>query len=63
LRRVDTSPIGFAVFDRVLLTVHPDDCAVREAYADRLLAASHALLEKESASQTSGQAQDAADSR
>ena len=63
LRRVDTSPIGFAVFDKVLLTVHPDDCAVREAYADRLLAASHALLEKESASQTSGQGQDAADNR
>jgi len=73
LRRVDTSPIGFAVFDKVLLTVHPDDCAVREAYADRLLAASHALLEKESAShallekesasQTSGQGQDTADNR
>lgn len=63
LRRVDTSPIGFAVFDKVLLTVHPDDCAVREAYADRLQAASHALLEKESASQTSGQGQDAADNR
>ena len=63
LRRVDTSPIGFAVFDKVLLTVHPDDCAVREAYSDRLLAASHALLEKESASQTSGQGHDAADNR
>jgi Mg2+ and Co2+ transporter CorA len=40
LRRVDTSPIGFAIFDDVLLTVHPDDCAIREAYAARLLAAS-----------------------
>ena len=40
LRRIDTSPIGFAVFDKVLLTVHPDDCAIREAYATRLLAAS-----------------------
>ena len=40
LRRVDTSPIGFAVFDKVLLTVHPDDCAIREAYAARLLSAS-----------------------
>jgi len=38
LRRIDTSPVGFAVFDRVLLTVHPQDCAVREAYAARLLA-------------------------
>ena len=41
LRRVDTSAIGFVVFDNVLLTVHPDDCAVREAYAARLMAASH----------------------
>ena len=40
LRRVDTSPIGFAIFDKVLLTVHPDDCAIREAYAARLLSAS-----------------------
>ncbi len=33
LRRIDTSPVGFAVFDRVLFTVHPTDCAAREAYA------------------------------
>lgn len=39
LRRIDTSPVGFAVFDHVLLTVHPSDCAVRDAYATRLLAA------------------------
>ncbi len=37
LKRIDTSPVGFAVFDRVLLTVHPTDCAVRDAYASRLL--------------------------
>jgi hypothetical protein len=37
LQRIVTSPVGFAVFDRVLLSVHPDDCAVREAYASRLL--------------------------
>jgi Mg2+ and Co2+ transporter CorA len=37
LRRIDTSPIGFAVFDRVLLSVHPSDCAVRDAYAAKLL--------------------------
>ena len=29
LRRVDTRPVGFAVFDRVLLSVHPEDGAVR----------------------------------
>ena len=38
LRRIDTSPVGFAVFDQVLLTVHPAGCAVRDAYAARLLA-------------------------
>jgi Mg2+ and Co2+ transporter CorA len=38
LKRIDTSPVGFAVFDRVLLTVHPADCAVRDAYAAKLLA-------------------------
>jgi len=37
LKRIDTSPVGFAVFERVLLTVHPADCAARDAYAVRLL--------------------------
>lgn len=39
LRRVDTRPVGFAVFDRVLLSVHPEDGAVRDSFAARLLAA------------------------
>ena len=39
LRRIDTRPVGFAVFDRVLLSVHPFDAAVRDAYAAKLLAA------------------------
>ncbi len=39
LRRIDTSPVGFAMFDQLLLSVHPTDCAVRDAYAARLLAA------------------------
>lgn len=38
LEGIDTSPVGFAVFDRVLLTVHPPDCAVREHFAQRLAA-------------------------
>jgi magnesium transporter len=46
LRRIDTSPVGFAVFDQLLLTVHPSDCAVREAYAARLLAASATPLQR-----------------
>jgi Mg2+ and Co2+ transporter CorA len=37
LKRIDTSPVGFAVFDNLLLTVHPTDCAVRDAYALKLL--------------------------
>ena len=37
LRRIDTSAVGFAVFDQILLSVHPADCAVRDAYAEKLL--------------------------
>lgn len=36
LRAIDTSPVGFAVFDRVLITVHPTDCQVREFFAQKL---------------------------
>jgi len=36
LSAIDTSPVGFAVFDRVLITVHPVDCQVREYFAQRL---------------------------
>ena len=43
LQRIDTNPVGFAVFDRVLLSIHPSDCAVREAYAARLLAAANPI--------------------
>jgi magnesium transporter len=42
LRRIDTSPVGFAVFDRVLLTVHPTDCMVRDAFATKLMQAASA---------------------
>lgn len=42
LRRLDTSPVGFAVFDRVLLTVHPAGCTVLDHYAARLLGSSTA---------------------
>jgi magnesium transporter len=36
LAAIDTSPVGFAVFDRLLLTVHPTDCQVRDYFANRL---------------------------
>jgi magnesium transporter len=42
LRHIDTSPVGFAVFDRVLLTVHPPGCSVLAQYASRLLGATTA---------------------
>lgn len=36
LAAIDTSPVGFAVFDHVLLSVHPAECSVREFFAQRL---------------------------
>lgn len=38
LRRIDTRPVGFAVFDRVLLSVHPLDNQVRDTFASKLMA-------------------------
>ncbi|WSO34194.1 magnesium transporter CorA family protein [Comamonas piscis] len=35
--RISTTPVGFAAWERVLLSVHPEDCTVRDAYARRLL--------------------------
>ena len=39
LRAPQTLPMGFALYDRVLLSVHPEDCSVRAAYLSRLLSA------------------------
>lgn len=36
LAMIATSPVGFALFDRVLLSVHPGDCQVRDFFATRL---------------------------
>ena len=36
LQGIDTSPVGFALFDHILISVHPGDCAVREFFAQRL---------------------------
>ena len=36
LAAIDTSPVGFALFDRVLVTVHPTDCQIRDYFANRL---------------------------
>ena len=33
---IETNAVGFAVFDRILLSVHPTDCQVREYFAVRL---------------------------
>ncbi len=37
LRHIDTSPVGFAVFDKVVLSVHPAGCSVLDHYAQRML--------------------------
>ncbi len=37
LRRIDTSPIGFLVIDKLIITVHPADCSVRDAFAGKLV--------------------------
>lgn len=37
LRSIDTQPVGLTVFDHLLLSVHPTDCAVREHFAARLM--------------------------
>jgi magnesium transporter len=36
LKAIDTSPIGFALFDRVLLSVHPTECTIRDYFATKL---------------------------
>lgn len=41
LRKIDTSPVAFLVFDRVVISVHPTDCAVRSVFAARLLNSSN----------------------
>jgi hypothetical protein len=42
LESIDTSPVGFALFDRVLITVHPTECQVREFFVSRLGQLGHA---------------------
>lgn len=42
LKRIDTNPVGFAVFGQVLLTVHPAACAVQDSYAAKLFVAASA---------------------
>ena len=36
LESIDTSPVGFALFDRLLVTVHPTECQVRDFFVSRL---------------------------
>ncbi|AVS94927.1 magnesium transporter CorA family protein [Paracidovorax avenae] len=58
LRRIDTSPVGFAVFDQVLLSVHPGDCTVRDAFAARLLTATQPAPAAEGGATSETQARD-----
>jgi magnesium transporter len=36
LINIDTSPVAFVILDKVILSVHPEDCAVRDSFAQRL---------------------------
>jgi len=36
LQGIDTSPVGFALFDHVLITIHPSDCAIPNHFAQRM---------------------------
>lgn len=36
LSRIDTSPIGFLLFERTVVSVHPTDCAIREQFIQKL---------------------------
>jgi len=39
LRKIDTSPVAFVVFGRVVISVHPVDCVIRQAFAAKLMSA------------------------
>ena len=52
MQRIRTSPVGFAVFDRILLSVHPDDCTVRDSYAARLQATAEQRISEPDARST-----------
>ena len=41
LQGIGTAPVGFAVFERVLLSVHPEDGNMRNQFATRLSEAAH----------------------
>jgi magnesium transporter len=36
LINIDTSPVAFVVLDKVVLSIHPEDCVVRNSFAQRL---------------------------
>ena len=50
LASIDTSPVGFAVFDRLLLTVHPAQCSVAEHFMQRLSGPAPATTEPRASS-------------
>lgn len=37
LRKIDTSPVAFLILPRILISVHPTDCSIRDSFANRLL--------------------------
>jgi magnesium transporter len=43
LNRIDTSPIGFLVFERLVISVHPTDCAIRDHFIQKLTGPSQSV--------------------
>jgi len=45
-RKAQTMPVGFVVFDRILVSVHPDECSLLAAYVKRIEMLGQASPEK-----------------
>ncbi len=45
-KKIQTVPVGFVVFDNLLLTVHPERCGILETYIKRLMLLGHASPER-----------------
>ncbi|NYT84583.1 magnesium transporter CorA family protein [Pollutimonas harenae] len=53
-RKAQTVPVGFVVFDKVLLSVHPDNCSIQAAYVQRLKQLAGAMSDRAMTANTGG---------
>lgn len=52
---IETNSVGFALFDHLLVSVHPADCATRDAYIQRLMLLSQTVVQQNAALRAQGQ--------